>query len=785
VSWRCSMGARLPLMLVLPVVGACSAADAAPAHARLTPVPITSVELTDGFWAPRLETLRDVTIAHEIRMCEETGRLRNFRIAAGLEEGQFEGIYFNDSDVYKVIEGASYLYALEKDPARRARIAAQIDPIIDDIAKAQQPDGYIYTFYTLTDPSKRWSDLPSMHELYCQGHLIEGAVAHYRATGSRKFLDVAIRCADYIDSVFGPGKNPGVCGHEEIELALVKLADATGDEKYFRLAEHFVNQRGTNHGPEYDQDHMPVREQRSVVGHAVRAMYLFCAAADVAARTGDEGLRAAANAIWDDLTGKKMYVTSGIGPSGSNEGFTTEYDLPNDTAYAETCAAIGLALYGNRMVQLEGNSRFADDVERALYNGALSGISLSGDRFFYVNPLGSQGGHHREPWFGCACCPPNILRVIPQVPGMIYSTAPDGLYVNLYAQNRASVEVEGHTVAVEMKTGYPWDGRVEITVKPDVPAEFDLCLRKPGWCNDWTISVNGGEQRATVGADGYIRLRRKWTGQTVTLDLAMPVERIEATPMVKADLGRVALQRGPIIYCLEGVDNGESVRDLYLPREAKLTAEYDGKLLGGVVKVTGNARRAVGAWEGQLYRSGALGPEAPITAIPYYAWDNRAAGQMLVWLPESAGLTEPRLPEGLANSATVSASYEHQNVQAVRDRKIPLSSSEISFDWWPHQGTEEWLCYTWEKPVDVGGVDVYWFDDTGTGGCKVPASWVVEWNDAGTWREVESVSGYGAQPNAFNPLSFRPVKTKELRLRVKLQEGFSGGVCEWRVLPAR
>ena len=748
----------------------------------LAPVPLTDVLLTDRFWAPRLEVLRDVTIAHQIQMCEETGRIHNFRAVAGIEPVKFEGTFFNDSDVYKLIEGASYLYAIERDHAHKARIAGQIDPLIDAIAAAQQPDGYIYTFYTLTDPKLRWSDLPAMHELYCMGHLIEAGVAHFQATGSRKLLDVATRAADCIDSVFGPGKNPGVCGHEEIELALVKLADATGDAKYLHLAEHFVNARGYD-GTEYNQSHMPVRDQRSVVGHAVRAMYLFCAAADVAARTGDQELREAARAIWDDLTLAKMYVTGGIGPSGSNEGFTTAYDLPNDTAYAETCAAIGLVLLGNRMALLEADARFVDEAERALMNGALSGISLSGDRFFYVNPLGSRNGHERVPWFGCACCPPNILRLIAQLPGMLYATGADSLYVNLYAQSEAAARVAGRAVSLTQQTDYPWDGRIRLTVRPDTPSEFEVCLRKPAWCRSWTVRVDGGQRPAKVSRDGYIHLRERWSGQTITLDLDMPVERVEANPMVKPDIGRVALQRGPLVYCLEGIDNDRHVRDLYLPRETPLDSEFDAELLGGVVRVTGTARRAAGEWDNRLYRAAGLSADVPFTAVPYYAWANRKPGEMVLWLPEAAGLAEPRLAPCLADDADISASYAHQSLRAVNDRVLPASSSEISFDWWPHLGTEEWLAYTWERPIDTGGVEVYWFDDTGTGGCKVPASWLVEWQDGDTWRPVDDASGYGCQLNAFNRTTFRPVTTKGLRLSVRLQDGSSGGVCEWRVLP--
>ena len=776
-------------LLALPLLALLAGAAAADTpYAQLTPVPLTSVQLTDEFWAPRQRTNTAVTLPHEIRMCEETGRLRNFAIAAAREQGQFEGIYFNDSDVFKLLEGASYCYAIERDPDNRAAIAAQIDPIIDVIAAAQQPDGYLNTYYTLVEPDQRWSNLLGMHELYCAGHLIEAGVAHYQATGSRKLLDVVVRYADYIGSVFGPGRNEGVDGHEEIELALVKLAEATGEQRYFRLAQHFVDFRGRS-GADYCQDHLPVRQQTEVVGHAVRAMYLYSAVTDLVSRTGDEGLRAAAEQVWYDLTERKMYLTGGVGPSGSNEGFTTAYDLPNDNAYAETCAAIGLALWSKRMLDLHGTAPYADVLERVLYNGFLAGVSLSGDRFFYVNPLGSRGGHHRQPWFGCACCPPNVLRLLPQIGGFLYGTADDSLWVHLYAGSTAAIELSGQTVRVVQETEYPWDGRVRLTVSPEQPRQFELCLRRPGWCDDLRCAVNGLAQPAEPAADGYLHLNRRWSaGDEVVVEFAMPVRRVEAAPMVAADRGRVALTRGPLVYCLEGVDNDGSVRDLFLPRELDLRAEPRPELLGGVTILRGTAKRALPTdWSGELYRTAAGTAPARLIAIPYYAWDNREAGEMVVWLPESPSLTEPRLAPTPADTARVTTSYAHADLGAVNDRILPLSSANTSgrqSDWWDHKGTEEWLAYEFPEPVTVAGVEVFWFDDTGTGECRLPASWVVEWLDGDTWREVTEASPYGRAPNVLNRVTFRPVTTKGLRLRVQLQEGWSAGLCEWRVLAA-
>ena len=537
-------------------------------------VPFQNVQIADSFWSPRLKVNRTVTVEANLHQCEITGRIKNFAVAAKLEPGQFEGLLYNDSDVYKVIEGIAYVLAEKRD----AHLEKRTDAIIDKIAAAQQSDGYLNTYFTLVKPDECWQNEKDNHELYCAGHLFEAAVAYFQATGKRKLLDVACKFADHIDSIFGPGKRQETSGHEEIELALVKLYGATAKRRYLKLAEFFLDVRG--HGEnrrmfgEYAQDHKPVRDQTEVTGHAVRATYLYCGMADVAARTGDRDLLAALNQIWHDVVDRKMYVTGGIGPSASNEGFTVPFDLPNESAYAETCAAIGMALWNHRMFLLEGDGKFADILEREVYNGLISGVSLTGDRFFYVNPLASAGGHHRVPWFGTSCCPTNIVRFLPGIGERIYAQRGNTLWTVLYLGNTARVTLDGGKVTLIQNTNYPWDGDVQITVKPEASFAFTLCLRIPGWCrSEPSITVNGQAHEHVKAEKGYVPITRTWkSGDIVRLSLPMPVERIHADSRVKADVGRVSLQRGPVVYCLEGVDNDGNGRNLVLPKEAKLSA---------------------------------------------------------------------------------------------------------------------------------------------------------------------------------------------------------------------
>ncbi|MBN1138873.1 MAG: glycoside hydrolase family 127 protein [Anaerolineae bacterium] len=646
---------------------------------RLVPVPFTKVKLQDGFWAPRQEINRTVTIPVAYEQSKQTGRIDAWKLNWKPGDPNPPHIFW-DSDVAKWLEAVGYSLAVHPD----AELEALADAVIDDIAAAQQEDGYLNVHFTVVEPEKRWTNLRDWHELYCAGHLMEAAVAYYTGTGKRTLLDVLCRYADHIGRVFGwgRGKKRGYPGHEEIELGLVKLYRATadtnhpGEKRYLDLAGYFVDERGRfphyfdqeaqargdtaapwYRSHEYNQSHRPVREQTTAEGHAVRAMYLFSGMADVAAETGDETLIAACRRLWDNVTRRRMYITGGVGSSSSGERFTYDYDLPNELAYAETCAAIGLVLWAHRMLQLERDAAYADVMERALYNGVLSGVSLDGRRFFYGNPLTvdpKKFDHRpdllhwpavapqRQEWFGCACCPPNVLRTLASLGQVVYSQTDtshpgdEAAYVHLYVQGRGELEVGGHQVEIEQRTNYPWDGKIEIAVHPEQASTFTLALRLPGWCRQAALQVNGeGVAIEPLLAAGYIRVERRWApGDGVVLDLAMPVERIEAHPAVHEDAGRVALQRGPLVYCLEEVDNGPHLADLALRRDTPLEAAWDGTLLGGVVTLTGRAqRRAADGWGEALYRPVEGGvQEVPFLAVPYYAWANREPGEMMVWI---------------------------------------------------------------------------------------------------------------------------------------------------------
>jgi uncharacterized protein len=587
---------------------------AGPTTQPLKPVPFTDVKFRDAFWAPRLETNRTVTIPHDFAMCEKTGRIANFARAAGREKGDFQGIFYDDSDVYKVIEGAAYSLATHPDP----KLDKYLDDLIDTIAGAQQPDGYLYTFYTLKGLDKKFTNLKDNHELYCAGHLIEAAVAHKRATGKDSLLNVARKLADHVDSIFGADKRHDIDGHEEIELALFKLADITGERRYETLAKFFVDERGHSAcgrklTGKYHQDVGPVIEQKEVMGHAVRQMYLLCAMTDYA-RGGDARYAAAVDRLFDDLVGTKMYVTGGIGARHEGEAFGDAFELPNESAYNETCAAIGNALWNHRMNLLHADAKYFDVVERVIYNGFLSGVALGGDKFFYVNPLASNGKHHRQEWYKTACCPVNVVRFLPSLPSYAYATRGDSLYVNLYAESDATVRVAGQTVKLATETRYPWDGSVLMTITPQRPGPMALHLRIPGWCDASAAgaSVNGNPVERRM-ENGYLVIDRGWkSGDRVQLTLPMPIRRVKADPRVKADQGRIAIQRGPVVYCIEAIDNGGRVIDMRLKKDAPLTHEYRADLLGGVHVIKSDN----------------------LLAVPYYAWDHREPGEMAVWLPE-------------------------------------------------------------------------------------------------------------------------------------------------------
>jgi len=627
----------------------------------LSAVDFTAVRLEDQFWKPRLDVLRHKTLPHVFEWCERTNRIRNFEVAAGQVAGQHEGYYFNDSDVYKAVEGAAYVLALYPDAEWQKRI----ERLIATLAAAQQPDGYLNTYFQVAKPGERWTD-DRFHELYCAGHLMEAGLAFFQTTGQRTLLDVAARYADHIASVFGPSARLEAPEHPEVELALIKLWRQTHAPRYLDLAKFFVEQRGQARGRpawgEYAQDHRPVRAQTEVVGHAVRAMYLYSALTDLAAITGDPEYVTVLDQLWQDLVSRKMYITGGIGVSEQNEGFTAGYDLPNEKSYAETCASIGLAVWSTRMNRLHRDARYADVFERVVYNGALSGVALAGDQFLYANPLASRGADaakhgsgaegesasHRKPWFKCACCPPNVLRFFPTIGGYVYAVENDALYVNLYVASRAEVALQSTKVTLTQKTAYPWEGRVELRVDPEPSGALSLLLRIPGWCDGARLSLNGEALRDVERTKGYARISRSWkAGDVVALELPMPVVRVECDPRVRDNVGRVALQRGPLVYCLEQADNPGGVLNLAVPSDAALVAEQRPDLLGGVTVIRGSAWRLnAAAWGHQLYRPAPMPQRAEFTAIPYYAWDNRAPGEMTVWVPETPSLTQmPAPPE--------------------------------------------------------------------------------------------------------------------------------------------
>lgn len=638
---------------------------------HLHAVPLKDVAIEKGFWSQRQATNREHTIPAITHQMDITGRLDAWKL--DWQPGQPKPHIFWDSDAGKWIEAIGYSLTTHPDP----QLEQQADEIIDLIEKAQQPDGYLNIYYTAVEPENRWTNLRDRHELYDAGHLIEAAVAYYQATGKRKFLDVMCRYADHIAEMFGRGEGQkrGYPGHPELELALVKLYEATGEERYLELSKYFVDERGQSphyfdleaiaRGEDprnywaqtyhYCQAHVPIREQHDATGHSVRAAYLYSGVADIVAETGDPELREVMRSIWDDLTEHQMYITGGLGPAHTNEGFTFDYDLPNETAYAETCASIALVFWAHRMFHIDPDSRYIDVMERALYNGVISGVSYEGAHFFYANPLASfpkvnpyerwsgitSAEHYRRSeWFDCACCPPNLARMVASVNAYFYSVEAATLYVHLYNQSNATIEIAGNSVQLTQDTAYPWDGDIRFTVGVTEPASFELALRIPDWCHSYQLEVNGAPVTPDV-VRGYARLQRTWAnGDTVRLSLAMPVERIAPHPDIRQDAGQIALQRGPVVYCLEEVDNGSHLANVVIPAESSLTAAFDADLFGGAGVITGDAVRVEPEnWRGGLYQpeSQIRKTRTPFTfrAVPYFLWANREPGEMRVWLREA------------------------------------------------------------------------------------------------------------------------------------------------------
>ncbi|TWR26188.1 glycoside hydrolase family 127 protein [Mucilaginibacter achroorhodeus] len=607
---------------------------------KMQPVSFAKVNITDNFWAPRIKTVSRVTIPVCIEQTEiKTPRIRNFEKVAHKQGEKHEGIYYDDSDVYKALEAIAYSLKNHPDP----KLEAKADDWIDKIAAAQQPDGYLNTYYTLRNMDGRWTDMEK-HEDYNAGHLIEAAIAYYNTTGKRKLLDVATRVADNIDSTFRQQNRHWVSGHEEIELALVKLYHATGKVKYLDLADWYLQQRGHGYGKgmiwdrkdmgvKYAQDDVPVKDQKQIEGHAVRAMYLYTGAADVGAAKSDPGYMNAMQNVWQDVVYRNMYITGGIGSSGNNEGFTIDYDLPNADAYCETCASVGMILWNERMNLLTGNAKYIDVLERSLYNGALDGLSLSGDHFFYENVLQANGNHSRKEWFGTACCPSNIARLVESLGNYIYAANDNAVWVNLFVGSNTTVPLKNGNVQISQQTEYPWKGLVNISISPDKNKKFPLYVRIPGWATNKpvpgetykyakvtnkpvTLKLNGRPIKFTM-SNGYAVINNTWKkGDVVSLDLPMQVNQITAIDSIKDARNKVALQRGPLVYCVERSDKINNPADITIPKNAVFTSAYNKDLLGGIVELKTN-----------------LPGKGTLTAIPYYSWDNRGKSDMMVWLP--------------------------------------------------------------------------------------------------------------------------------------------------------
>ena len=769
------------------------------------PVPINGVALLDGFWLPRFETNRLVTVWTDFHKCEETGRIANFARAGKLEPGKFEGIPFNDSDVYKIVEGAAYTLATHPDP----KLDAYLDALIAKIAAAQEPDGYLYTARTLgftngMTGKERWSSMGGSHELYNVGHLYEAAAAHYAVTGKRTLLGIACKNADYLCKTFGPGENQlkRTSGHEEVEIGLCKLYRATGEKRYLDLAKFFIDMRGRKdlrplYG-EYNQDHIPVLEQTEAVGHAVRAGYLYCGMADVAALTGDPAYIAAIDRLWENVVSKKLHLNGGIGARHKGEAFGENYELPNESAYLETCAAIANALWNQRMFLLHGDAKYIDVLERIAYNGFLSGISISGDEFFYPNPLASRGGYARSKWFDCSCCPVNIVRFMPQLAQFAYAQRDADIYVNLFIASRASLKTPVGGVTLTQTTDYPWSGDVRIAVTPDADgAAFALKIRIPGWAvgrpvpsdlytqtapgslKDVLIALNG--QPVPLALDkGYVTVKHAWRkGDTVTLAFAMPVRRIQAHPAVKDDVGRLAVERGPLVYCAEGIDNGGHALNLVVPDNTPFKQGSVTILGHAFVALTASAFSATADLRGKRATHAAT-----VTMIPYFAWCHRGAGEMQTWFPTSA-----EHADAICN-VKITASHCHggDTATAVNNGILPKNSGDHAvkrMTWWPDKGSAEWLQYDFVQPETLKGCAVYWFDDTGKGACRIPASWKAQVLDSnGHWTDVPAAAYPVAKDTLCTATFAKPVTSRTLRLAVQLQPNASGGVLEWQAIPA-
>lgn len=791
---------RIVILMALPILmNACGEAPETRENTYpIEPVPFTSVHLSDQFWAPRLKTNHEVTIPIAIEQSELTGRIKNFEIAGGTAHGDYCSTYpFDDSDVFKIIEAAGFSLESNPDPVMEARI----DSLIQKIGLAQEADGYLFTYRSIMGDNShpwigtRWEKVNDLsHELYNLGHMYEAAVAYYKATGKRELLDISIKSADMLDETFGWGKLEDYPGHQEIEIGLVKLYEATGEKRYLDLAKFFLDVRGPD-GHEYNQAHKHVTDQTQGVGHSVRATYMYAAMADIAALYQDESYINAIRAIWEDIVYRKTYVTGGIGASGGNEGFGEPYHLPNMSAYCETCASVGTIIWNHRMFLSDGESRYMNVLERSLYNSFLSGVSLAGDRFFYPNPLESFGQHERSKWFGCACCPPNVARTLPSIPGYVYAKTSEDLYVNLFIDNSAHIDLDGREVEIVQKTAHPWDGQVDIHLKPEVDMRFKLRVRIPGWAGEEAIpgdlyrfngtvaapvfKINGKKAKAKI-SKGYAVFERNWkAGDVVSVSFAMDIRILDADERVEADKDKMALQRGPLVYCAEWPDTEDGhVLNLIFEREGEMSTVHRPELLNGVNTIGLQATAARRTLDGEVEK----GEAREYSLIPYYTWNNRGAGEMMVWLPYTVNSVHPLPAPTIASLSEVSSDRQSKALIALSDQYEPQSSIDRTwpyFHWWPKNNAWVWVQYDFEEVKEISSMKVYWFDDGPFGGCRVPDGYELVYDKDGEWIPVETEGEYTVTKDDWDELQFQAVRTDKVRLNVKLSERFSSGIHEW------
>lgn len=774
-------------------------------NSPLKPVPFTDVHLNDVFWTPKIETNRTVSIPSAFVKCEETGRIDNFAVAGSLIKGEHKGDFpFDDTDIYKVLEGASYTLSVKYDK----QLDNYLDSLIFLIGAAQEDDGYLYT--CLTNKCKRlepwygkgrWDRLNS-HELYNCGHLYEAAVAHYQATGKRSLLDIAIKNADLINQVFGPGENQKKVpsGHPIIEMALVKLYRVTKDEKYLKLARFFIDETGKGSDghelSEYSQDHKPIIEQDEAVGHAVRLGYLYSGVTDVASLMGDQELMKATKRVWENVVQKKLYITGGIGSRAQGEGFGPDYELPNMTAYCETCASISNVYWNYRLFLNEKDAKYYDVLEKVLYNGVISGVSLSGDKFFYDNPLESVHNHNREPWFGCACCPGNVTRFMASIPGYMHATGENEIYISLFAAGNALIPVGNDTISIRQETRYPWDGQVIIRIDGKVPNNFSLKIRMPGWARNQavpsdlyyftdenkqkvTTTINGKKKSPQI-IKGYAEFDHKWkAGDQVEINFPMPVRQIASNDSVINNHGKYAYQRGPIIYCFEDKDNNNGwMFNTLVKGDQPVKESFEKGLLGGVLSLTMKGSKVIQTENTEEINA------VTLKAIPYYAWNNRGNANMLIWMPSEQTSTTFK-PESQLSNITVSKASTGYGF-GLNDGFDPKNSEDIDksyFYWWLKFGSVETAEYVFDNPVTLSESSVYWLNlDHYDGNFRVPESWSLLYKDnSNNWIPVKTNDTYTTDLDCYNIIKFKPVKTSAIRIKAKLQDGKSSGILEWKM----